>query len=245
MKLVWTILLVLTMQWALPQDTDEMMDFYLEENDISKKLPPLDTLIQRAFKQSAQLKRNYADQEYFKGLQRLAQTRWLDYFYLEAVYNYGVFDNLTAQQLTGAPQSTQTLLSTVQDRYTFGPSMKIPLSAIFNRKNDIRAGKSEYKRSVEEAGIFRERVQDEVIKRYSEVLKVHRLLYVHRTITDAFKVQSLRAEKEYVNGVIEVAEYTRLHQMYNESIVALEGHKADLSLAILLLEAITGMKFEI
>ncbi|MEN1784063.1 MAG: TolC family protein [Bacteroidota bacterium] len=240
-----TLLLLVSFQWATSQELEEFINITLEKNDITARLPPLDSLIQRAYKRSAELRRNRADQQYFKGLHRLAQTRWIDYFYLEATYSYGVFDNLTAQQLSGTPQASQTLFSTEQSRYTFGPSVKIPLSAIFNRSNDIKAARSEYKRSVEEAGIYKERLRDEVIRRYSEVIKTHRLLLVYGTTVDTYKVQSLRAEADYLNGIIEVAEYTRLQQMFNEAMVALEAHKSDLALAILLLESITGVQIEV
>ena len=56
------------------------------------------------------------------------------------------------------------------------------------------------------------------------------------------KFKSLRALADYENGIIEVAEYTRLQQMYNEAMVALEAQKSDLALAILMLEQVVGIK---
>lgn len=224
------------------QELEEYIDINLKANDITKILPSIDSLTKLAYKNSPDLKYQRADQRYWKARQRLAQTRWLDYFYLEGVYNYGIFDNLTEQQLTGAPVNSQTLLSTQQSRYTFGPSVKIPLSAILNRGNDIKAAKAERQRSQEEREVEKAKIREVVIVRYSEVVKTHRLMFIFRTMVDTYKVQSLRAEADYENGIIEVAEYTRLQQMFNEAMVALEAQKSDLALAILMLEQVVGIK---
>lgn len=217
----------------------------LKKNDILTMLPPIDSLVAMAYELSPELAYGQADQLYWKSRLRLSQTRWLDYFYVEGLYNYGVFDNLTSQMLTGAPQTGQTLLSTEQSRYSFGASVKIPISAILNRSNDIRAARAEYKRSLEGEKVGMAKVREEVIKRYGEVVKAQRLLFVLSDMVDTYKVQSVRAKEEYLNGIIPVAEYTRLTQMYNESVLALESQKSDFSLALLLLEEITGFKLNI
>ncbi|SNZ01271.1 Outer membrane efflux protein [Flagellimonas pacifica] len=244
MKII-AITSLLLCNFAIGQEIDEFIAINLEKNDITKVLPPLDSLIGLAHGNSPELKYRDADQKYWKARQRLAQTRWLDYFYLEAVYSYGVFDNLTASQLSGAPQASQTLFSTKQDRYTFGPSLKIPISAILNRKNTIRSAKAEAERSVYEKEIDKAQLRELVITRYNALIKAHRLLFVYGSIVDTYKIQSLRAETEYKNGIISVPEYTRLTQMLNEAIVAHEAQKSELSLAILLLEEVVGIKLNI
>ena len=245
MKCIAMLLLLLLCNVALGQDIDEFIAKNLEKNDITKVLPSLDSLIALAHEKSPELKYRDADQKYWKARQRLAQTRWLDYFYLEAVYSYGIFDNLTASQISGNPQSSQTLFSTKQDRYTFGPSLKIPISAILNRKNTIRSAKAEAERSIYEKEIDKANLRELVISRYSALIKAHRLLFVYGSIVDTYKIQSLRAETEYKNGIISVPEFTRLSQMLNEAIVAHEAQKTELSLAVLLLEEVVGVKLNI
>lgn len=230
---------------VIGQEEKEFIAKSLSANDITKILPSIDSLTRLAYKNSPDLQYQRADQRYWKARQRLAQTRWLDYFYVEGTYSYGIFDNLTEQQLTGVPTASQTLLSTQQSRYTFGPSLKIPISAILNRGNDIRAAKAERERSMEEREVEKAKIREVVIVRYSEIVKSHRLIFIYSTMVDTYKVQSLRAEADYKNGIIEVAEYTRLQQMYNEAMVAFESEKSHLALAILLLEQVVGIKLMI
>ena len=220
-----TILSLLLCNFVVAQNIDEFLTKNLEQNDISKMLPPLDSLIQLAQKKSPEIKYQEADQKYWKARYKLAQTKWMDYLYLEAVYNYGIYDNLTAAQISGAPQPSQTLFSTEQDRYIFGPSLKIPVSAILNRKNTVRSARAETERAKHAKEIYEVKVREMVITRYNHLLRAHRLLLIYGSIVDTYKIQSLRAETEYTNGVISVTEYTRLQQMLNESIVNHESQK--------------------
>lgn len=231
--------------WAQEIDIEHFIKEQFDKNDIREILPPIDSLIKLAIKRSPELQYQYADERYFKARHRLAQTRWLDYFYLEAVYNYGIFDNLTTQQITGQPQMGNQLLSTTQSRYSFGPSVKIPISAILNRQNDIRAAKAESDRALGGRDMIIAKIREETIKRYNEVIKSHRMLLTIRVMIDTYSIQSIRAKKEFENGIIEVAEFTRLQQMHHEALIAMEGQKADYNLAVQLLEEIIGAKLNL
>lgn len=246
-KMKYTLLIVIMVccKISYSQDIDEFIAQNLAENDITKILPPVDSLIALAVKNSPSLKYEDADQKYWKAREQLAKTKWLDYFYLEAVYNYGLFDNFNNLQLAGNASPNQTLVSTKSSRYTFGPSLKIPISAILNRKNTIRSAKAETERSKYRKEIVKTEIHELVITRYNDVVKAHRLYFIYGTIVDTYKVQSMRAKKEYTNGIITVAEYTRLHQMLNEAILAHEAQRSELTLSIMYLEGITGIKLKV
>ena len=245
---VWVILCSLSLSLSFAQydeDIEQFISQKIAENDIVKQLPPLDSLLTIAIKVSPELQYQYADERYFKARHRLSQTRWLDYFYVEGVYNYGIFDNLTTQQLSGQPNVGQSLLSTTQSRYSFGPSIKIPVSAILNRKNDIRAAKAEKERSLGGRDIIIAKVREETIKRYNDVVKNHRMLLAIRVMIDTYSIQTKRANKEFRNGIIDIAEFTRLQQMHHEALIAMESQKSDYQLSVKLLEEITGAKLKL
>ncbi|MEL6485171.1 MAG: TolC family protein, partial [Bacteroidota bacterium] len=143
MKKYWGILLIFFFaQVASAQSITAFIEKGLEENDISKKLPPLDTLIQMAKDFSPFIKVTVSEQQYRDGVVSAEQRAWLEYINLEAGYNYGIFDNLSNQQIAGDPQS-QTLFSTEQSRYNVGVSIRLPLSAIINRRARILSAKGE------------------------------------------------------------------------------------------------------
>ena len=156
------------------------------------------------------------------------------------IYSYGIFDNLTQQQLTGDPLPSQTLLSTQQARYTFGPSLKIPMSAILNRANDIRAAKAEKERALGMRGVITGKIKEELIKRYIEVINTHEQLLIDRVLVDTYDIQTRRASREFEDGVIDIVEFTRLQQMHNEAIKGLQRQKSNFLLAVMLLETWVG-----
>ena len=194
MKKYWGILLIFFFaQLVSAQSITAFIEKGLEENDISKKLPPLDTLIQMAKDFSPFIKVTISEQQYRDGVVSAEQRAWLEYINLEAGYNYGIFDNLSNQQIAGDPQS-QTLFSTEQSRYNVGVSIRLPLSAIINRRARILSAKGEAEKARFETRVAEVELEQKVQYLYNTVLKNHRMYYVSNSIVDSYRVQSLRAD---------------------------------------------------
>ena len=62
---------------------------------------------------------------------------------------------------------------------------------------------------------------------------------------DTYKVQSMRAETDYKNGLISISEYTRLQQQMNQSFKEFERQKSEFLLAYMYLENTIGAKLEL
>ncbi len=226
------------------QSINEFIVKGLKDNDISKKLPPLDTLIARAKAHSPFLKVTLNEQQYRDGVVSFEQRAWLQYINLEAGYNYGVFDNLSNSQIAGDPQS-QALFSTEQSRYQVGVSLRLPLSAIINRRANILSKKGEAKKARFETEVAEMELAQKVVSMYNDLLKIHRMFFISSSIVDNFRVQSLRAEKDFANGTINVTEYTRLQQMMNQATMNYELLRSDFVAAVMALRGISGYDFEI
>ena len=226
------------------QSIDEFVKHGLEENDISKSLPPLDSLIEIAKNNSPRLKFFDADYEYWDGQITLAKRDWLRNINLEAGYGYGIFDNLSNQQIAGDPGS-QTLFSTEQSRYTVGASIKLPLSSVFNRNREIKNAKAEADKSQHNKEYAIWELEQLIVRQYNDLLKAHRLFFISNSIVETYKVQSIRAEKDFTNGVINVAEYTRLQQMLNQAISSYESLRAEFLIALKSLEGTVGIEIPI
>ena len=150
------------------------------------------------------------------GVVSAEQRAWLQYINLEAGYAYGVFDNLSNSQIAGDPGS-QTLFSTEQSRFNLGVSLRLPLSAIINRRARIKSARGEAKKARFETDVAEMELAQEVAEIYNDVIRTHRLLFVSGSVVDNFRIQSVRAEKDFSNGVINITEYTRLQQMLNQA----------------------------
>ena len=216
-----------------------------EEYDIEQRLPSLDSLIAIAVENSHRLNFFDSDTKYWREQEDLEKSAWLNYFFLEANYGYGVYDNLNNQQIAGDPQASQTLFTTEQDRYSAGVSLKLPLSAIFNRKKEIKSARALTEKAAYQHEFRKDELVEIVIRRYYGLIRAYKLFSLSGNIIETYKIQSLSAEKDLTNGVIDVLEYTRQQQMLNQSIMVHEEQRSELVLSLSLLEEIVGLKLSI
>ena len=239
-----TLAILLIANLSFAQSINDFVERGLEANDISKRLPPLDSLFTIAKDNSPRLKFFDADYEYWDGQVTLARKSWLRNINLEAAYGYGIFDNLGNQQIAGDPGS-QTLFSTEQSRYTLGASIKLPLSSIFNRNREIKNAKAEADKSKFNKDYAIWELEQLIVRQYNDLIRAHRLFFISNSIVETYKVQSIRAEKDFANGVINVTEYTRLQQMLNQAISSFESQRAEFLIALKSLEGTIGIQIDI
>lgn len=230
--------------FSFAQSLNEFIEEGLKQNDISKKLPPLDTLVAMAQKHSPFIKVTLNEQQYRDGVVSSEQRAWLEYISLGASYNYGVFDNLSNSQIAGDPTS-QALFSSEQSRYQFGVTLNLPLSAIINRRANILSAKGEAKKARFQTEVAEMELEQRVVSLYNLVLKLHRMFFLANTMVDNSRVQSIRAEKEFSNGIISINDYTRIQQMLNQANMNLEQQRSDFVDALMALEHLTGADFDI
>ncbi len=225
------------------QSITDFVNRGLKQNDISQRLPPLDSLIEIAKQNSPRLKFFDADYEYWDGQVTLSKRAWLRNINLEAGYGYGIYDNLSNQQIAGDPGS-QALFSTEQSRYTVGASIKLPLSTIINRKREIKNAKAEADKSKYQKEFAVWELEQLIVNQYNNLIKIHRLFFISNSIVETYKVQSIRAEKDFTNGAINVTEYTRLQQMLNQAISSFESQRAEFLIALKALEGTVGIEIQ-
>ena len=244
-KIIFIAAFLLVFQWVKSQEVEYFIDKSLEDIDFSKRIPSLDSLKEMAWKHSPLLKYHDADIEYFKVNESLERRKWLDYIYADANYNYGMFNYLNNEQLAGLPAANQNLINTEASRYTVGMTIKLPISAIFNRKKSVQAETALYERAKFNKEVTRQEMERALILTYNELLKAHKILFISGTMLDTYKVQSMRAETDYKNGIISVSEYTRLQQQMNQSFKEFETQKSEFLLAYMYLENTIGAKLEL
>ena len=88
-------------------------------------------------------------------------------------------------------------------------------------------------------------LEQKVVELYNNLLKSHRLFFISGSIVDNFRVQSIRAEKDFANGVINIAEYTRLQQMMNQATMGFELQRSEFISSVMALEGIIGAELNI
>ncbi len=226
------------------QAVNDYLEYSLQENDLALKLPPLDSLIAMAKKNNPFLKSFDATKELGEGKVKLEKRSWMQFVSFDAGYGYGIFDNLSNQQIAGDP-GNQTLFSSEQSRFNLGAALKMPLSALTNRNRVIKNTKLEAETFKYEQQQAENELRLQVINEYNEVLKFHKMVFISNAMVEMFRAQTIRAEKEFADGVINVADYTRMMQMMNQSVMALEAQKGDFFKAFMALESTVGIDLKI
>jgi outer membrane protein TolC len=244
-KQLSTLFLFLSFVLVTAQSTTDFITKKLNDNDISKVIPSLDSLMAKAKRNSPKLYYLEADVAYWETEEKTTKNDWLSFVSVGSSYNYGIFDNLTNQQLAGDPTGNQLLFSTEQTRYNIGATLQIPISALVNRKKQVKSAQIETEKAEFNKMVGENELVEVVITRYNNLIKEHRMFIISNAVVDAFTIQSVELEKDYKNGIISISEYTRLNQVLNDALRINESQRSAFILALRLLENSIGEKINI
>lgn len=221
------------------QFSEEFITKSLKENDISKELPPIDSLLELAEKNSPLLNFYNAD-IIINELKVISEKRdWMEHLTFETDMRYGLFDNLV---LTGELGRDDLATSTTeQTRYSVGVALRIPLSKIADRKNRVNIAKNETEKARFQHEFAIKELRQLVIVQYNNIIKAHRLMVINNANVSSFNVQVMRAEQDFINGRINIAELARLREMLARGMENFETNKSDFQLAYLLMQETVGI----
>jgi outer membrane protein TolC len=222
------------------QQPDDFILKSLTENDISNSLPSVTELMVLAEENSPLLKYYQSEVVITELRTKLEKSDWMKNFSFDSDLRYGIFDNLIINQALGL--DANTVSSTKQTRYSFGVSMKMPLSAISNRKKSIQIAKNETEKAIFQRQAAIKELHDLIIVQYNNLLKSHRLMIISNQSREMFNIQSIQAEKEFINGMIPISEYARLQEMNSKAVENFENNKSSFLTAFMLLQETIGVK---
>lgn len=240
MKIVFTIFLIglFSSFVARAQFPEDFISRSLEENDISKDLPSIDSLQQLA-EQNSPLLSFYNADIIINRLKVISEKRdWMEHLSFEGEARYGLFDNLILSSDLGREDLATS--TTEQTRYSLGVSLRLPLSKIADRKNRINIAKGEEEKARFQRETAIQELRQLVIIQYNNIIKAHRLMVVNNANVSSFNIQAIRAEKDFLNGKITIAELARLREMLARGIENFESNKSDFQLAYLLMQETVG-----
>lgn len=224
------------------QTYDELIANTMTGKDITERLPALATLQAQAEENSPLLKIHDANM-LIKQIRINSEKReWMRHLGFDAGVKYGLFDNLIIREDLGLDEVATS--TTEQTRYNLGVFLKIPLSTF--------ADKSAVKLAVAERDIeilVRESTLSDlrqlVIIQYGNVVSAYRSLVILNNSVEVYRIQMLRAEKDFENGKINIDEFARLNDMLARNTLNLEDIKIEYFTALKLLEETVGVKINI
>ena len=215
--------------------------YSIEKDDISTLIPPLAVLIDSAIAHNPGLKskdlsvmvNRYALQAFINSLSKNHSV--------SADVRYGTFTNYATDALTNLAVSTNKS----EFRYGIGGTVKFMIADVLDRKNQIRMAKTEIdiaRSDYEEKQIELRKI---VIQQYNDLILRQRLMKLAAKNLETVKINMQMAEKEFLNGVIPLTEYTNISAGVANTEAGFENARMDFLNAYMILEEIVGMKFNI
>jgi outer membrane protein TolC len=224
------------------QTYDELIANTLSGKDITDQLPPLATLQAQAEENSPLLKIHDANIVINQLKVNSEKREWMRSLGFEAGAKYGLFDNLILKEDLGTDEVISN--TTEQTRYNIGIYLKIPISSIIDKSRvDLAVAERNRVHLQKEATV--KELRQLVIVQYGNIVKAYRNIVILNNSVEVYRVQMVRAEKDFTNGKITVDEFARLNDMLSRTTANLEDTKVEYFVAIKLLEETVGVKIKI
>ncbi|MFZ4520409.1 MAG: TolC family protein [Bacteroidales bacterium] len=243
MRYLFTTLLFLSLYLVDPSGgySQSTHRFNVENDNISTLIPPLNVLIDSAIAHNAGLKSSKLAVGVNNNALKAYTNSWTKNLSLSADVRYGTFTNYSTEQITNLAVSTNKS----EFRYGVGGTLKFAINDFVDRKNQIQMVKTEIEIARND---YEEKVSDLkklVITEYNDLILKQKLMILAAKKIETVKINMQMVEKEFLNGVIPLTEYTNMSATVSDSEAAFENARSAFMNAYMILEETSGMKFNI
>lgn len=212
-------------------------------DDIATKLPPLEALIDSAIANSPQIKIEELDANYSMYEVKSAKIDWLRHFYLDFEFDAGDWTYYDRDEFM--PEQRFYLSESRRIATYGGFSVRFPLHAIFDRRNEINRKKKLTEMAMARREWRVRQIRELVVTTYNELIQQQELLRVSNEYQQFGDIYMPIAEMEFKNGEIPASELQRLKDYQTRGAMAFKDIIKRFNDAYWRLEEIVGMKFNL
>jgi outer membrane protein TolC len=198
----------------------------------------LPMLIDSALKNSPEYRRATNSESIEKANYQISKNVIFDALSLQSSYNYGT--NFFSSNNTSLTPGFANLTKAQNGNYTVGIGLQLPISQIINRKNILKLGQSRLNMANAEQEMVVLNIKQQVIQLYLDFKLIHKLMAISSKNKEAAQINNLMAEKDFLNGQINVEQASVVLGVYNKSVVEYETYVNKFQNSYLQLEAFTG-----
>lgn len=211
-------------------------------DDITKKIPALDVLIDSALINSHRLK--YWDKEIKITEYELksAKRDWSKAIYFTGEIKEGSWTSLVYVQ-DEYGNEVGTLGTTDQGRYSFGVALRLPILDVWDRGNQIKLNKMRVERNIEKMLEDRQAIRAEVINLYNKLIIQQNMLKLDIDNIEFSELTAEMADKEFQNGKISLVDLSRVRDNLARARYRFVDSKTGFINAYVMLQELTGIKF--
>lgn len=210
-------------------------------DDITQRIPPLETLIDSAIANSPYLKnRNnlVARREY-----ELLSTKRniLNSISFGGSTSYGKNTLNTIDDLLLSSQSS----SSARFSYSVSLSIKVSLLSLINRSNELNISRKVLEESMNSREEYIFELKKSVIFQYNDIILKQRLLKVASDNMLTSQMRMVMVEKKFLNNQITLEDVARMMEWHSNAQTAYEVAIIELMNSYTLLELTCGLKFNV
>jgi outer membrane protein TolC len=237
------IFLLANLIFQCPGFTQSLLDFDLQKDNISSRLPSLAVLIDSAIANNPDMEFRKLDLLSARCNLKESRQLWTKNIGIQSDIRYGTFDSYSTD-LTG---NTGLIAGTghVETRFSYSAYLKIPVFEIVNHRNQNKLAKAKLNQAESMIVAQHNEIRKQVILHYNDLILKQRLLSIKTKNLETVKVNMQMVEKEFLNGIIPLAEYARISGGVSSSEADVENARTDFLDAYMMLEEITGVKLNI
>ena len=173
---------------------------------VFRKLPPLNDFIESALKNSPLLKvSDLQIEEMFEKIKKEKKS-WSDFIFFDANAKYGLFNQLSIEQITGGAD-VSIKNAREQFNYYAGITFRLPISNFISKKNELNI----LDKNLNESKLRREQVKNEltqlVIDEYYKLINLSQSLQINQDALQSLEINYLKALKDVNSGAISLSEF--------------------------------------
>ncbi len=211
-------------------------------DDITKKIPTLEVLIDSAIFNSHKLK--YWDKEISISEYELKSSRraWSNYLMLNGEFKEGSWTSLVfVEDQLG--NEVGTLGSTDQTRYSVGLTLRLPVLTVWDHNNSNKIAKMKIESNMEKKLDDQKAIRAEVINLYNELIIQQNMLKLDIDNIDFSTLTSGMAQRQFQDGKISLADMSRVQDNLARAKYRYVRTKIGFINAYVMLQELTGIKF--
>ena len=209
------------------------------ENYEHVELPPLSVFLSSAYDHpSVRIYEAKRDEE--KATLKDTQSKWLNYFRISGLYQYGQLAALTKN--TEIESSMYAFDTKAQNQFNIGMVLSIPIGDLLGQKQKNRAQRArlhqieyEYEISIEERKL-------KILEAYNQVIQQLAVLKAKSDAAALYNAQMKISEQDFINGKISIIELSLERSRRSSAVVSYQEGRAALHNAITLVEMLTNGK---
>lgn len=193
--------------FCLAQDNKSAEDSILLKNE----LPELNVFLESAIKSSPLLK--VSDNQISQVLEqiKIEKKSWSDYLSLDANAKYGLYNQLTVNDVASNTVTDVGLQSKKEQfNYFFGVTFKMPFSDIINKKNKLKMLNENIDEKQQQREEFKNQLRQLVVEQYYNLAYLNKSIKINQDMLQSLSINLMKSERDIQSGIITLEDYNAM-----------------------------------